>query len=88
MTLVTMRMASLPLTRDESLEIELLEATGRGERDSFRQLHERYAGVLFSTAYQVLNDPAEAEDVLQDVFVQIWDSMSRAARSRHASAEA
>ena len=39
------------------LEVELLEATGRGNRDSFRQLHERYAGVLFSAAYQVLNDP-------------------------------
>ena len=62
-----------PITRDEGLEIELLEATGRGDRDSFRQLHERYSGVLFSAAYQVLNDPVEAEDVLQDVFVQIWD---------------
>ena len=77
-----MRMASLPLTRDESLETELLEATGRGDRDSFRQLHERYAGVLFSTAYQVLNDPAEAEDVLQDVFVQIWDKARLYDRSR------
>ncbi len=50
---------SAPL-RDEALEIELLENTGRGDRASFRQLYERYSGVLFSTAYQVLNDPAEA----------------------------
>jgi RNA polymerase sigma-70 factor (ECF subfamily) len=36
-------------------------------------LHKRYSGVLYSTAYKVLNDETEAEDVVQDVFVQIWD---------------
>ncbi len=71
-----------PIIRDEILEIELLEGTGRGDRDCFRQLHERYAGVLFSAAYQVLNDPAEAEDVLQDVFVQIWDKAKLYDRAR------
>ena len=75
-------MTRQPITRDEALEIELLEATGRKDRDGFRQLHERYAGVLFSAAYQVLNDPAEAEDVLQDVFVQIWDKAHLYDRSR------
>ena len=75
-------MAQNPFTRDELLETELLENTGRGDRDSFQQLHERYAGVLFSTAYQVLNDQAEAEDVLQDVFVQIWDKAKLYDRTR------
>ena len=75
-------MSRQPITRDEGFEIELLEATGQGDRDSFRQLHERYAGVLFSAAYQVLNDPAEAEDVLQDVFVQIWDKAKLYDRTR------
>ena len=75
-------MATHPTTRDELLEIELLENTGRGDRDSFRQLHTRYAGVLFSTAYQVLNDQAEAEDVMQDVFVQIWDKAKLYDRTR------
>ena len=69
-------------TRDEAQEIELLEATGRGDRASFRLLYERYAGVLFSTAYQVLNDQAEAEDVLQDIFVQIWDKAKLYDRGR------
>ena len=80
--IITLRMAHQPITRDEALEVELLEATGRGDRDSFRQLHERYAGVLFSAAYQVLNDPTEAEDVLQDIFVQIWDKAKLYDRAR------
>jgi RNA polymerase sigma-70 factor (ECF subfamily) len=58
---------------DETLEVELLESTARGDRASFLQLYERFSGVLFSSAFQVLNDPAETEDVVQDVFVQIWD---------------
>ncbi len=60
-------------TKDASEEIALLQATAKGDRDSFQQLHQRYSGVLYSTAYKVLNDEAEAEDVVQDVFVQIWD---------------
>ena len=54
-------------------EIDLLRRTGQGDRRSFEQLYERFSGVLFSTAYRVLNSPEAAEDVLQDVFIQIWE---------------
>jgi RNA polymerase sigma-70 factor (ECF subfamily) len=66
-------MSNHPIAPDETLEIELLENTARGDRASFGQLYERYSGVLFSSAFQVLNDQAETEEVLQDVFLQIWD---------------
>ncbi len=55
------------------VEIELLRLTGQGDRQSFEQLYERFSGVLFSTAYRVLNNQEAAEDVLQDVFIQIWE---------------
>lgn len=54
-------------------EIELLRRTGEGDRGSFEQLYERFSGVLFATAYRVLNNQQAAEDVLQDVFIQIWE---------------
>ena len=75
-------MSKQPEARDEGLEIELLENTARGDRASFHQLYERYSGVLFSSAYQVLNDQAETEDVVQDVFVQIWDKAGLYDRKR------
>lgn len=53
-------------------EIELLRQVGQGDRRSFEQLYERFSGVLFSIAYRMLNTQEAAEDVLQDVFVQIW----------------
>jgi RNA polymerase sigma-70 factor (ECF subfamily) len=54
-------------------EIALLKRIGEGDRRSFEDLYDRYSGVLFSTAYRVLNNQEAAEDVLQDVFVQIWE---------------
>ncbi|HYR58845.1 MAG TPA: sigma-70 family RNA polymerase sigma factor [Chthoniobacteraceae bacterium] len=60
-------------TSELDAEIELLRRTGRGDRNSFEQIYERFSGVLFSTAYRVLNNQEAAEDVVQDVFVQIWE---------------
>jgi len=54
-------------------EIALLRRVGAGDRRSFEELYDRLSGVLFSTAYRVLNNQEAAEDVLQDVFIQIWE---------------
>jgi RNA polymerase sigma-70 factor (ECF subfamily) len=54
-------------------EIELLRRVAQGDRRGFEELYDRFSGVLFSTAYRVLNSQEAAEDVLQDVFVQIWE---------------
>src|SRR5262249_3318754 len=35
--------------------------------------YDQAAGMLFSTAARILGDIHEAEEVIQDVFVQIWD---------------
>jgi RNA polymerase sigma-70 factor, ECF subfamily len=65
---------SLAMDRpDTELEVFLMQQTGRGDRGSFEQLYERFSGVLFSTALNVLNNQEAAEDVLQDVFVAIWE---------------
>jgi RNA polymerase sigma-70 factor (ECF subfamily) len=58
---------------DLEAEIELLRRISRGDRRSFEELYDRFSGVLFSTAYRVLNNHQAAEDVLQEVFVQIWE---------------
>jgi RNA polymerase sigma-70 factor (ECF subfamily) len=50
----------------------LLQQTGRGDRESLHELYRRYSRVLFATAFRVLNNASDAEDVLQEVFVQIW----------------
>jgi RNA polymerase sigma-70 factor (ECF subfamily) len=54
-------------------EIALLRRVAQGDRRSFEELYDRFSGVLFSTAHRVLNSQEAAEDVLQDVFIQIWE---------------
>ena len=60
-------------TKELEAEIELLKRIGQGDRGSFEKLYDRFSGPLFSTAYRVLNNQVAAEDVLQDVFIQIWE---------------
>jgi RNA polymerase sigma-70 factor (ECF subfamily) len=35
-------------------------------------LFDRYSGVLYSVALRVLKDPGQAEDIMQDIFIQVW----------------
>lgn len=37
-------------------------------------LFDRYSKVVYSVSLRVLRDPAAAEDVLQEIFMQIWRS--------------
>ncbi len=54
-------------------DFELMRGVAQGDRQAFAQFYDRYSTLLYSTAVRVLNDAKEAEDVLQEVFLQIWD---------------
>jgi RNA polymerase sigma-70 factor, ECF subfamily len=58
---------------DPSEDIRLLQLVGQGDRGAFALLYDRFSGVLFATAFSVLNDREAAEDVLQDAFLMIWE---------------
>ena len=59
-----------PSTTDDA---QLLQRIAQQDRQAFSQLYDRYSGVLYSTTLRILNNPEEASDVLQDVFIQIWE---------------
>ena len=59
-------------------EIELLiGGVANGDRTAFAQLYSQTSAKLFGVCLRVLNDRAEAEDALQDVFVKIWQQAGR-----------
>ena len=66
-------MNNLLTFRDDVL---LLQRVTRRDRDAFFQLYDRYSGILYSTILRVLNNPVEADDILKEVFLQIWDKAS------------
>lgn len=60
--------SSPPLDNDAAL----LARVHGGEERAMAALYDRYSKVVYSVALRVLRDPAAAEDVLQEVFMQIW----------------
>lgn len=62
---------------DEDLEAASLamgnEATPTTEVPDFRSLYERHSEVVYLTALRVTGNPADAEDVLQTVFLRLMD---------------
>ena len=62
---------ALKLQRDDE-EGRLIGQLRRGDRVALRALYERLAGQALAVAIRVVSDRAEAEDVVQDAFVYIW----------------
>jgi RNA polymerase sigma-70 factor (ECF subfamily) len=56
----------------EQDDAALLALVQRGDESAMASLFDRYSKVVYSVALRVLRDPASAEDVLQEVFMQIW----------------
>ncbi len=55
-------------------DASLLALVQRGDEPAMASLFDRYSKVVYSVALRVLRDPASAEDVLQEIFMQIWRS--------------
>lgn len=53
-------------------DVELLHAVARGDEDALARLYDRYRIILFSLLVRILKSREEAEDVLQEVFLQVW----------------
>jgi RNA polymerase sigma-70 factor (ECF subfamily) len=55
------------------VDADLLRRIARDDREAFAQLYDRFSRPLYATALRVLNNPAEAEDIVQDVFLALWE---------------
>ena len=53
---------------------ELLDAIKRDDHAAFEVLFNRYWEYLFSIIYRRLNNKEETEDIVQDIFIYIWNS--------------
>jgi len=50
----------------------LLAMVEQGDQQAMASLFDRYSGIVYSVALRVLRDAGQAEDVMQDIFIQIW----------------
>ncbi len=58
-------------------DVMLMERVALGDEFALSQLYDRFAGLLLSLSRRILGDQEEAEDVVQDVFVQVWNQAKR-----------
>jgi RNA polymerase sigma-70 factor (ECF subfamily) len=56
----------------EVSDVELLHAVARGDEAALARLYDAYRVILFGLLVRILNSREEAEDILQEVFVQVW----------------
>src|SRR4029453_14920858 len=55
----------------------LLGRLTAGDSRALGEVYDRYAGLVNGLALRILRDRTEAEDVVQEVFVQIWRQAGR-----------
>lgn len=53
-------------------DVELVELLKCGDEASYTEIYNRYKGVLYSHAYKKLKNQHEADDILQDIFTNLW----------------
>ena len=60
---------------------KLIVRAAMKDRAAFDQLYRHTSGKLFGVCLRILNDRAEAEEALQEVFVKVWTKADRFAVS-------
>ena len=53
-------------------DVEVIHAIARGDEQALACLYDRYRLILFGLLVRIVNSREEAEDVLQEVFMQVW----------------
>jgi len=53
-------------------DFALLSAVRAGDEQAMAELYDRYSAVVYSVALRVLGDTGAAEDILQEIFMQLW----------------
>ncbi|MEM8748950.1 MAG: sigma-70 family RNA polymerase sigma factor [Pseudomonadota bacterium] len=62
---------TLEMTTEITLET-LLDQTAKGDRSAFKMLYERSSAKLFGVILRIIRNRQKAEDILQDVFLKVW----------------
>ena len=66
----------LPEGRDRDLA-GLLGQVARGDEDAFAALYDRLAGPVYGLIRRVVRDPAQSEEVAQEVLLEVWRTAAR-----------
>ncbi|NJO80458.1 MAG: sigma-70 family RNA polymerase sigma factor [Cyanobacteria bacterium RM1_2_2] len=64
--------SALGSTASSTSDYDLLTALAEGQVNALSILYDRYARLVYSLAYKILENAEEAEDITQEVFLTLW----------------
>jgi RNA polymerase sigma-70 factor (ECF subfamily) len=69
-----MRTGAAPEASADAVDSDerLIVGTANGEKDALARLYDRYAASLLALGQRILGGRRDAEDLLHDVFVEVW----------------
>ena len=67
--------------RPETIEDILIEVA-KGDQDAFARLYDRLGGQVYGLVRRVLRDPAQSEEITQEVLLDVWRTASRFDRAK------
>src|SRR4051812_19982117 len=71
-----LELTALPQTTPHRTDDILIGRCLRGEMPAYRELYEQYSKAMFNTCLRLLNDRAEAEDTLQESFIEAFKNLA------------
>lgn len=71
------RVRPLPADDRQGALNDLVQRVARGESSAFEQLYDQLSGAVFGVIRRVLRDPAQSEEVAQEVLVEVWRTATR-----------
>jgi len=69
---------------DPAADIDAIRRAAKGDADALAVLYDRHVRSVYSLAFRIIGDASDAEEVVQDVFAQVWKQASRYDTSRGA----
>lgn len=66
-----------PLLKEIDLRRELIEACKRSERWAQKELYDSYADAMYNICFRMLQNHADAQDVLQNAFVDVFRNLNK-----------
>lgn len=67
------KMASMTDPSSQTNVLDLIKRIARQDRQAFSRFYDLYSSLSFTFALRILRSRADAEDLVQEVFMQIWN---------------
>lgn len=71
-------LSSVAAPEEDAVDLgELLTRVARGDEEAFGAVYDQMSSAVYGLARRVIRDPSRAEEISQEVFLQIWKTAAR-----------